>query len=209
LIDDKLPEDGKIGSKKKKKAIAERVQVNNHDAKTDKFNSKKTRPGVRYVSPYFHTDSVKKINVRPLDKGSTSESIALPSFGNLMGDKMEDDDNGKQIDRQRVESDVDSGVLMAMSGDFFENEVKENGNEFKIICIKSKKKKSDSQKNFEESAKVEKVRPNFWNDCEKKAVSDIKFVNPGPLVHVWLLYPFIFGGIFVFTFYFPKALKAS
>jgi len=57
LIDDKLPRDGNIKSKKKK-AVAQRLQENDGDAKTTKCNSKKMRPedhkniaqvGVRYV----------------------------------------------------------------------------------------------------------------------------------------------------------------
>ncbi|TKY69030.1 Methyl-CpG-binding domain protein 4 protein [Spatholobus suberectus] len=182
FVEDKLVADGKIKSKekkKKKKVIEDKLWENGDDAETSKFKLKKMGPEVhknivqvdfRYVSPYFHNDTAKKINVKPLDKESKSEPIALPTFGDLIGDKLEEDGSGVLINRQGLEGYVDSVVLTAASGDFYEDELKENGNGFESIGIKSKKRKSNSQKTVEESAKVRKVSPYFQIDHVKKTV---------------------------------------
>ncbi|XP_027343727.1 uncharacterized protein LOC113856194 isoform X2 [Abrus precatorius] len=161
LIEDKLGGDGKIKSKKRKKK--EVAYGDDSKSKTSKFKSKKMTPevhknivqmGVRYVSPYFHNDCRKKINVQPLGEEIKSE-------GNMMRDKLKEDDGG-------LESYVDSVGLTAASGDFLEHDLKENGNEFITITIKSKKKKkSRSHKNVEEHSKVQKVSPFFQNDNVK------------------------------------------
>ncbi|CAJ1947656.1 unnamed protein product [Sphenostylis stenocarpa] len=182
FAEDKLMADEKIKSKvMKKKAVEVELQETRDHAATSKFNPKKPGPkihkhtvqvGVRYVSPYFHNDSAKKINVKSLAKESKSKHIALPTFRELLGDKLEEDGCAVQINQLVHEGYVDSVVLSDASRDFFEDKLKQSGNQFKSIGIKSKKRKSNSQKTVFESAKVRKVSPYFQIDNVKKTVEE-------------------------------------
>nr|KYP57120.1 Methyl-CpG-binding domain protein 4 [Cajanus cajan] len=95
LEDGNVLENGKINFKKR--AISNKLRENGNEATTSKIKSKKTKPivqknvahGIRYVSPYFHNDNGKKINVKPLVKHSKSESIDLHAFENSAEDQLE------------------------------------------------------------------------------------------------------------------------
>nr|XP_007163990.1 hypothetical protein PHAVU_L000200g [Phaseolus vulgaris]ESW35984.1 hypothetical protein PHAVU_L000200g [Phaseolus vulgaris] len=167
FVEDNFLVDEKVNS------VEEELRENSDGAATSKFNPEKMGPevhkhtvpvGVQYVSPYFHDDSAEKINAKSLDKESQSNPIALPTSGELLGDKLEEDGCAVQIDQLGHEGYVDSVYLSAASRDLFEDQLKENGNEFKSIGIKSEKKKSNSRKTLFESDNARKVSPYFQND---------------------------------------------
>jgi len=126
--------------------------------------------GVQYVSSYFHDDSAEKINAESLDKESKSNLIALPTSGELLGGKLEEDGCAVKIDQLGHEGYVDSVFLCAASGDFFEDQLKETGNEFKSFDIKSEKKNSNNQKTVLGSDNARMVSLYFQNENVKKTV---------------------------------------
>ncbi|RZB70512.1 Methyl-CpG-binding domain protein 4-like protein isoform A [Glycine soja] len=184
FLRDKLLEDenemknGTIKFKKKKKknkAFTNKLQENGNDAETCNVKPRKmesvvqkniAQVGVRYVSPYFHNDSEEKIKGKPLDMESKSGSIALPTFGNSIENKLDGNNSGEKIKQHGLDSHIDSVVVRSASGDF--EELYGNGNEIEIIKVKSKKRrKSNSKKTSKEHDKVRKVSPYFQNDKEK------------------------------------------
>ncbi|BAU03265.1 hypothetical protein VIGAN_UM060600, partial [Vigna angularis var. angularis] len=152
---------------KKKKVVENNLQVNGNDTnayvntKNMKFMALKNvvQVGVRYVSPYYQNDNGKKFNVQPLK--IKSASMVLPTFGNLMEDKLVENNGRKNIIHKVLETHADSIALIS------EDEPQNIGNEIQTSKIESMKRKSNSTKTAQEHAKVRKVSPYFQNDSEK------------------------------------------
>ncbi|XP_027932578.1 uncharacterized protein LOC114188215 isoform X1 [Vigna unguiculata] len=166
FLEDKLPED---------RDVSESLEVNGNDTnayvntKNMKFVAPKTvvQVGVRYVSPYFQNDNGKKFNVQPLKKEIKSESMVIPTFGNLMEDKLMENNAGKNVIQQVLETHADSVALIASSENLSEDEPQNIGNEIQTYKIESMKGKSNSTKTAQDHAKARKVSPYFQNDSEK------------------------------------------
>ncbi|KHN10641.1 hypothetical protein glysoja_038476 [Glycine soja] len=125
-----------------------------------------------------HNGTAKKTKVKPLDIESMSEPIALPTYGDLKRDKLEEDGSEVQINhRPGHASYAVSVVLTSASGDCFEDKLKENGNGLESISIEFKKSKFNCQKTVEESVKVRKVSPYFQSDNVKNKVFADKLLN--------------------------------
>ncbi|KAK7327293.1 hypothetical protein VNO80_31661 [Phaseolus coccineus] len=135
FVDDKLLVDEKVNS------VEEELGENSDGAATSKFNPEKLGPEV-----HKHTVPFGVQYVSPYFHDDSAEKI-----------------NAKSLDKESKSNPI-ALPTSAASRDLFEDQLKENGNEFKSIGIKSEKKKSNCQKTLFESDNARKVSPYFQND---------------------------------------------